>query len=437
MSFAQRLRRLDAFKKFDQDLVRRTHTGACVSVVAVALALTLLSAQLSLFLTPERSSKLQVDDALDERLRIDFDVTFPALPCSVLSLDAMDESGEHRVALSRESVVRLRLDHSGKPFGGRLEHSVGGTVKDPEHLGPASSVDLAALGIDRSGIDRSGIDPGGAAGDGGEGSSAGATAAQPPCGSCYGAGAPGECCDTCDAVRRAYVRKGWTFSMHDSIPVCLGEAAERMGNDGRSREGCNFSGHVEVERAAGNLHFAPAQPFNAARLQVPDLMEAPLTRFDLSHRINRLTFSGVGDGAGPRGRAAARERQEETLRGQQRSQPTRSASGMFQYYIKVVPSTFVDAGGAERRTHQYSVTEHYRELAKTSAAFSANGVPGVYFFYDLSAVALRVEERRMSLPAFLTLVSAVVGGTFTVMGLLDRALERGVAHFSRGAKLLK
>ena len=42
----------------------------------------------------------------------------------------------------------------------------------------------------------------------------------------------------------------------------------------------------------------------------------------------------------------------------------------------------------------------------------------------------------MSLPAFLTLVSAVVGGTFTVMGLLDRALERGVAHFAR-AKLLK
>lgn len=38
------------------------------------------------------------------------------------------------------------------------------------------------------------------------------------CGSCYG-GDPGEkkCCDTCEEVQEAYVRRGWSFSDPDHI----------------------------------------------------------------------------------------------------------------------------------------------------------------------------------------------------------------------------
>lgn len=31
------------------------------------------------------------------------------------------------------------------------------------------------------------------------------------CGSCYGAKRSGSCCDTCDELRDAYIKKGWAF----------------------------------------------------------------------------------------------------------------------------------------------------------------------------------------------------------------------------------
>lgn len=33
------------------------------------------------------------------------------------------------------------------------------------------------------------------------------------CGDCYGAGQPGQCCNTCEDVRAAYRTKGWNFNM--------------------------------------------------------------------------------------------------------------------------------------------------------------------------------------------------------------------------------
>jgi endoplasmic reticulum-Golgi intermediate compartment protein 3 len=38
------------------------------------------------------------------------------------------------------------------------------------------------------------------------------------CGSCYGGQEPeGGCCNSCEAVREAYVNRGWSFSNPDSI----------------------------------------------------------------------------------------------------------------------------------------------------------------------------------------------------------------------------
>lgn len=38
------------------------------------------------------------------------------------------------------------------------------------------------------------------------------------CGSCYGGSPPASgCCNTCEEVREAYVRRGWSFVNPDSI----------------------------------------------------------------------------------------------------------------------------------------------------------------------------------------------------------------------------
>jgi len=57
----------------------------------------------------------------------------------------------------------------------------------------------------------------------GGGRSASPSTAQPECGDCYGAGSEGECCQTCDDVRRAYRIRGWGFppSKEQTVRQCV------------------------------------------------------------------------------------------------------------------------------------------------------------------------------------------------------------------------
>lgn len=65
-----------------------------------------------LFLSVEKSSELVVDTARGEILRINVNVTFPALACSVVSLDAMDISGEQHLDV-KHNIYKKRLDPTG------------------------------------------------------------------------------------------------------------------------------------------------------------------------------------------------------------------------------------------------------------------------------------------------------------------------------------
>ena len=80
-----------------------------------------------------------------------------------------------------------------------------------------------------------------------------------------------------------------------------------------------------------------------------------------------------------------------------------------------------DLSGEVLKTNQFSVTYHFRELDQSVG----RGLPGVFVFYDLSPIMCTFKETRRSLAKFLTGVCAIVGGIFTVSGLLDRVVYRG------------
>ena len=93
--------------------------------------------------------------------------------------------------------------------------------------------------------------------------------------------------------------------------------------------------------------------------------------------------------------------------------------GMFQYYLQVVPTVFRFLNGTTIETFQYSVTKHTRHVDPGSN----RGLPGVFFFYEVSALHVEFEEYRRGWTHFFTGVCAAVGGAFTVMGMLDRSVE--------------
>jgi len=105
---------------------------------------------------------------------------------------------------------------------------------------------------------------------------------------------------------------------------------------------------------------------------------------------------------------------------------------MHQYYLKVVPTRYHTVDGHTIEAAQYSVTEHLRHVAPGSG----RGLPGVFFFYEVSPVCAEVSEHRAGLPAFLTGLSAVVGGVYVTFGVLDRAISAFTQSISDGKTIL-
>jgi hypothetical protein len=58
---------------------------------------------------------------------------------------------------------------------------------------------------------------------------------------------------------------------------------------------------------------------------------------------------------------------------------------MYQYFLKVVPSSYTNLRNVSTHSNQYSVTEHFRAFERSPFGVP-NGLPGVFFFYDLSPI---------------------------------------------------
>jgi len=101
---------------------------------------------------------------------------------------------------------------------------------------------------------------------------------------------------------------------------------------------------------------------------------------------------------------------------------------IFQYFISVVATTYIDAGRRKLDTNQYSVTDMARETEH------GKGVPGksaptrlsifrlislctgIFFKYDIEPMALTIAERTMSLLDFILRLAGIVGGILVCSG---------------------
>ncbi|KAJ0985949.1 hypothetical protein J5N97_004305 [Dioscorea zingiberensis] len=89
---------------------------------------------------------------------------------------------------------------------------------------------------------------------------------------------------------------------------------------------------------------------------------------EISHKIQRLSFGEYFPGI------------VNPLDGVEWVQQT--PYGMYQYFLKVVPTVYTDINGHEIQSNQFSMTEHFR----TDAVGRLQALPGVFFFYDLSPI---------------------------------------------------
>ncbi len=118
-------------------------------------------------------------------------------------------------------------------------------------------------------------------------------------------------------------------------------------------------GHLLVNKVAGNFHFAPGKSYQQSSMHVHDVQALSRTgTFNLTHSVQRLSFGAEFPGI------------TNPLDG-----ITKHAAhtGMFQYFVKIVPTTYEPLDGAIINTNQFSVTEHFRII---DHQVGGHGLPG-------------------------------------------------------------
>ena len=86
--------------------------------------------------------------------------------------------------------------------------------------------------------------------------------------------------------------------------------------------------------------------------------------------------------------------------------------------MKIVPTRYEDLSQQVRSCFQYTSAH------KTFVSLSHSGrvIPAIWFRYDLTPITVKYTRQRKPLYSFLTMVAAIVGGVFTVAGIIDSVI---------------
>ncbi|KAL4218267.1 Endoplasmic reticulum-Golgi intermediate compartment protein 3 [Mactra antiquata] len=378
-----RLRRFDAYPKTLEDFRVKTFGGAAVTLVSGLLMFVLFVSELNYYLTTEVNPELFVDISRGQiKMKINLNVTFHNMPCAFLSIDAMDVSGENQIDVDHH-LFKQRLKLNGEFIEDEPEK---------QDLGDKSGEILEAV--------TQKLDP-------------------DRCESCYGAETDDKkCCNTCEEVRDQYRKKGWAFKESDAIEQCKREGwSDKI--KAQRNEGCNAYGYIEVNKVGGNFHIAPGKSFQQHHVHVHDLQSLGGEKFNTSHTIHHMSFGEEYPGiVNPLDGAV---------------NIADMAQMMFQYFIKVVPTTYTNVNGKTVATNQFSATKH----AKIISALGDSGLPGLFVTYELSPMMVKYTEKRRSFMHFLTGVCAIIGGVFTVAGLIDSMIYHSARALQKKIELGK
>ncbi|KAJ7503264.1 DUF1692-domain-containing protein [Mycena galericulata] len=165
-------------------------------------------------------------------------------------------------------------------------------------------------------------------------------------------------------------------------------------------KGCRVSGQLEVKKVTANLHITTLGHGYASNQHVDHKL------MNLSHVITEFSFGPYfPDITQPLDNSL---------------EITHDPFVAYQYFLHVVPTTYVPPRSAPLRTNQYSVTHYTRVLDHHS------GTPGIFFKFDLDPMSLTIYQRTTSFIQLIIRCVGVIGGVFTCMGYAIRVTTAAV-----------
>ena len=163
---------------------------------------------------------------------------------------------------------------------------------------------------------------------------------------------------------------------------------------GSRHNGCRLEVSFQINKVPGNFHLST----HSARDQ-PSLI-------DMAHEIHEISF---GDDV----RRLNLKGSFDPLRNIQRLDDSNLQS--HEYHLRIVPSIYEELDGSMLRPYQYS----YAYKKYVSIGFTGRVIPAIWFKYDINPISVKYKKHRRPFYEFLCMTCAIVGGTFTVAGIID------------------
>lgn len=203
--------------------------------------------------------------------------------------------------------------------------------------------------------------------------------------------------------------KAWVESLADDLKHDnkLDKPEHVKARTSTTHPGCIVTGSIRVKRVPGNFHIEPRSKHHNFDTRATNL----------SHVVNSLE---VGN---PMPRNVERKVKAVTPEEFRMNDPLKGSVYVnykihqaYHHHLKVVP-TDVEISGKWRGM---SEVRTYNILSESQINnYEEDDVPEARFSYDFSPMAVRVSKKGKRWYEFLTSLCAIIGGTFTVMGLID------------------
>ncbi|XP_020201988.1 protein disulfide-isomerase 5-4 [Cajanus cajan] len=468
MISSSKIKSVDFYRKIPRDLTEASLSGAGLSIAAALCMVFLFGMELNSYMSVSTSTSVIVDKSSDgDYLRMDFNISFPALSCEFASVDVSDVLGTNRLNLTK-TIHKFSIDSNLTPTGAEFqsgtstdhikhgneahEESIEGCVVlttqnfdkyahqfaitvvnfyapwcywsqrlrpswekaakiikeryDPETDGRIvmGKVDCTAegdlcrrhhiQGYPSIRIFRKGSD---VRSDHGHHEHE----------SYYGDRDTESLIKTMEHLVAYLPSESQKLAFEEKSSV-----ARNIKRPAPSAGGCRIEGYVRVKKVPGNLIVSArsdAHSFDASQM-------------NMSHVINHLSF---GRKVSPRVMSDVKRlipyvgSSHDRLNGRSFiNAQDLGANVTMEHYLQIVKTEVITR-------KDYKLIEEYEYTAHSSVAQSLH-IPVAKFHLELSPMQVLITENQKSFSHFITNVCAIIGGIFTVAGIMDSILHNTI-----------
>jgi hypothetical protein len=92
------------------------------------------------------------------------------------------------------------------------------------------------------------------------------------------------------------------------------------------------------------------------------------------------------------------------------------------YYLQIVPNKSTSIQGEDYYSSQFTYSQQ---------SIAVNGASSIFFNFNLSPVMIHYQEIRKSRLSFIIKLCAILGGVFTVTGIIESLLNESITRLSK------